>query len=110
KFVKAERGRRAPWVECVYQFRVMVNRGTRLHPAEVTILVLTKGREFEAEQKDPLRNWLVSLRKEFKKACDGAQLCPLTFERTEQLPLVDYQNSVPLRIPSLGRSIGFTLG
>lgn len=110
KFVGAARGRGDHWVDDVFQFRLMVNRGSRLHPSEVTILVLTRGSEFEPVRRDPLRKWRTNFRKTFSDACDGADLCPLIFERIEQIPLMDYRNSVPLRISGLGRSLGFTLG
>jgi hypothetical protein len=110
KFVRLARGRGDLWVDDIYQFRIMVTRGTRLRPSEVTILVLTKGGEFEPAQRDPLRKWRISFKREFSNACDGADLCPLSFERVEQMSLLDYRNSVPLRITELGRSTNFSLG
>lgn len=110
KFVKAAVGRRELWAERVFQFRLQVNRGTRLYPDEITILVLTTGSEFEPAWQQPLRKWRIENRREIEKACNGATLCPMTFERIEQMSLLTYRASIPLRIPSLARSVGYTLG
>jgi hypothetical protein len=109
-FIRGERVRGVQWVDSVEQFRIMVNRGTRLQPSEVTILVLTIGEGLAPHERDPLRKWRVNNRKGFSNACDGADLCPIRFERVEQISLADYRNSVPLRITELQRSTNFTLG
>lgn len=110
RFVKAASGRRELWVDHVFQFRLSVNRGTRLNPDEITIHVLTTGIGFEPAWQDPLRKWRVEHRKVIERACNGATLCPIVFHRVEQMSLLTYRDSVPLRITSLARSVGYTLG
>jgi hypothetical protein len=102
-FVKRERTAGAGWVDRVEQFRVQVSKGSRLEPQSVGLLVIVLDGPLDPADQAPLRAWWTRERKQFIRAADGAILVPLRFLQLDKIKVVDYRESVPLRIQNLGR-------
>lgn len=88
------------WCDDVEQIRLKVE-GDALHPTRVRLFVITDIKFNGTSAVKPLRDLWKSHKK--RLARQGIAMAPIAFRTHATLSIVDYRESVPINLPTLGR-------
>lgn len=99
-FLGREKKKDDLWPDQIEQVRVDIMKGTRLAPARIRLLVITDTKFSPADAK-ALRQWRTQNIKSLKK--QHIAFAPMAFRSIEEVRAVEYRDSIPIHLPTLGR-------
>lgn len=99
--VAKARADEAPWPDSIEQFRLLVLDGDQLTPRSVRVLTILLRPGMAAADSAPLREWRNRETKRLRR--HDIMLAPLDFVAVNEMTVIDYRASDPLRVPELGQ-------